>query len=876
MLQSPATRSAPPPYFGGAHQPATPTPNFSPSSHHSPAGDNATGGESSKRRRIARACDMCRKKKIKCDGKQPACTHCGNNKTECIFTVVEKKRNPPKGAKYIEGLENRLNRMESLLRLSGILNDGDEQMDLGDLERRLQQSTTSSQRGASQPAPSSSDSTQDTPTTTSHDDSPKNPKSDEDVAALSEQMCSLVTDNCGEARFIGSSSGFSIFSQKGIEWVNEKTGDDSFIRMIQRIPIPGSHESSGWKDLLFKKLFSKQGREPPPPKEKALKLVNADFFNGFNCLFPLFHKKTFDQLFERQYSDNPPTDSGWYAVFNIVLAIASRLRMSHTPCEDDGMTPEMHMEAAWDYFQNGASVMLELLMKNSNLLSIQAIVGMALYLQGSSNPQMSFFLVAAAVRVATSVGIHRRGNVFGLSASEIEQRRRIFWIIYLMDKDLALRSGRPPCLNDDDCNVDLPDDNPEDGYGLVPLMKEKRTFNIFGSMSRFSIIQSKVYMQLYSAKASRQTDGELLQAIGRLDKELEDWRSSLPAEFRPENETSLQHPNGLLLHVVILQFAYYNCLTTIHRMSIHHGYWSNRLSDYAIAGLSIQPLNPRVFSSASLCVSAARATVRLIEYINPKDSSCIWLVMYYPVSALVTLFANVIQNPQDPRGRSDLHLIDTIIDFLTAVIKVDHVDEAKMSDDVDRMLIVCGEFRRIAERVLEKAERDNTSRRKRKFNGDTPLTARPSSNASSHTKKIPTTDPSTSTASAPSDPRERIPNGVNPQQVFNGTLEQPLTPGTSLSWAPDTIQTPNSIPPFSPDTNGTLANPAPLLPPSTHQHTFTDLQSPTTGIVPTFDQPFIPQDMWQMPMTFDWDWDTFMGGMTTWDHDGPDMSPPGM
>ena len=83
---------------------------------------------------------MCRKKKIKCDGKLPACTHCINYKTECVFTQVEKKRNPPKGcvsysqtlwvlakmvayrfyrAKYIEGLENRLGRMESLLRLSG-------------------------------------------------------------------------------------------------------------------------------------------------------------------------------------------------------------------------------------------------------------------------------------------------------------------------------------------------------------------------------------------------------------------------------------------------------------------------------------------------------------------------------------------------------------------------------------------------------------------------------------------------------------------------------------------------------------------------------------------------------------------------------------
>jgi hypothetical protein len=41
---------------------------------------------------------MCRKKKIKCDGKLPACTHCLNYKTECVFTQVEKKRNPPKGS----------------------------------------------------------------------------------------------------------------------------------------------------------------------------------------------------------------------------------------------------------------------------------------------------------------------------------------------------------------------------------------------------------------------------------------------------------------------------------------------------------------------------------------------------------------------------------------------------------------------------------------------------------------------------------------------------------------------------------------------------------------------------------------------------------
>lgn len=51
---------------------------------------------------------MCRKKKIKCDGKLPACTHCINYKTECVFTQVEKKRSPPKGYVFLFFFEEAL------------------------------------------------------------------------------------------------------------------------------------------------------------------------------------------------------------------------------------------------------------------------------------------------------------------------------------------------------------------------------------------------------------------------------------------------------------------------------------------------------------------------------------------------------------------------------------------------------------------------------------------------------------------------------------------------------------------------------------------------------------------------------------------------
>lgn len=105
--------------------------------------------------------------------------------------------------------------MESLLKLSGLLPEGDGKTDLGDLERRLQdqvqQQQAASQNGSvntpSNPGGSSSESTRETPTSsTMHSliSSPAISKEEDEVEALSDQMCSLVTNNCGETRFIGN------------------------------------------------------------------------------------------------------------------------------------------------------------------------------------------------------------------------------------------------------------------------------------------------------------------------------------------------------------------------------------------------------------------------------------------------------------------------------------------------------------------------------------------------------------------------------------------------------------------------------------------------------------------------------------------------
>ncbi|KAI2623426.1 N-terminal binuclear Zn cluster-containing protein [Xylaria nigripes] len=923
-MHAPPLVNQPPPIFGASYGPdglAALPPELSAHIDFDPSTLLDDSNEV-KKRRIARACDMCRKKKIKCDGKLPACTHCINYKTDCVFTQVEKKRSPPKGAKYIEGLENRLGRMESLLRLSGLLGDDDEVTDLATLERRLtekreqlkteSQTTQASQSNQDSPSQAavrshgSNSSTQSAFTSPepaekrgfrTHHSLPEEEKTGEEVAALSEMMCSLLTNQQGETRYIGSSSGYSIFSPKGIQWVNERTGDRSFQQMISEASLE-DHRWTQWKPEVFSDLFHRPVFRKLPPKIEALSLLK-DFFENFNCMFPLFHQPTFMHLVERQYSSNPYDGSGWWASLNCALAIAYRLRVM------SNLVPQEEDDKAWAHIKNAMGVMGELTMRNTDLLSVQALLGIALFMQGTPNPQPSFLLVAAAIRSSHSIGLHKRGTGFNLNPIEIEQRKRVFWIAYMLDKDICLRSGRPPAQDDDDMNVDLPDADPADHIGNIPLANGKGKMNLFRVMCELAVIESSIYKRLYSTKASRLSDGELLQTIGELDKELENWKDSIDIDYRPEHEIRASH-TPLVLHIAMLHFSYYNALTTLHRMSIHHGFWNSRLANYAIQGLNARPLNPRVFSSASLCASAARATISLLKYIPQGDFSCAWMALYYPVTALVTLFGNILQNPNDSRARSDTRLMNLVVTFLSTL------GQESETGGVHRLLGLCSEFERIARVVIDRAEKETSSRKKRK-----PSESIRNSKDNSNPSSVPviTSGPPTPATTATSSLYISNSNGngsgsgsSNPVVVpfspklspkFNGERNRqnnaalamasnsmPQTKGngdtgtneySQMNTAAASI---GSAPPvdagnwpseqFDPAEMGSFAELTgfgqQVMEPSAAMFGVTGTNGAGSELAgggynaPAGYQPILPQDLWQLPMTLDWDWAEFTGG----------------
>lgn len=240
------------------------------------------------------------------------------------------------------------------------------------------------------------------------------------------------------------------------------------------------------------------------------------------------------------------------------------------------------------------------------------------------------------------------------------------------------------------------------------------------------------------------------------------------------------------------------------------------------------------------------------------------MVLYFPVSALVTLFGNILQNPLDPRARSDTRLMNVVVSFLSML---GHEAE---TGGVHRILGVCSEFERIAKVVIDKTEKEHSSRRKRK-NNDQSSKSNSSNNAGS---------PSFNPNATVSTPRPPTASSATPQPSHNtnghlspGMKDHRSPPGgyspmpTSMSQSPSPGMAPkNWAGDFTVDGSdgAEYASFADLagysgmaalngIPPG-------GLTSPPLGPPGIFQQPMLPQDLFSLPMTLDWDWAEMSGG----------------
>ncbi|KAK7402889.1 hypothetical protein QQX98_011374 [Neonectria punicea] len=111
--------------------------------------------------------------------------------------------------------------------------------------------------------------------------------------------------------------------------------------------------------------------------------------------------------------------------------------------------------------------------------------------------------------------------LIGHSPAAALNRRRIFWIAYILDRDLALRAKAPCAQLDSETDIEIPEEDPEDGIGIFYSPQGNVRFNYFRTRVQLAFIQGKAHDILYSRRAQNLTQQRLAN-IARLKTMLYD------------------------------------------------------------------------------------------------------------------------------------------------------------------------------------------------------------------------------------------------------------------------------------------------------------------------------------------------------------------
>lgn len=667
--------------------------------------------EVKKRDRVAKACEYCRKKKIKCNGQTP----CSNCKGECIYLINERKprkRVTKPKSETVQALDDRLGRLEKLLlSLTAKLGGSVEQITPDDEE--------------------SSDDTDDDSTTNEDQDYEQ---------ALSGGNAYMITESkvAGEyneekkvfhlsEKFYGSHSNFRIFSDKSFRWMqNQLPPEDTHLLIpVNNMPIVLALCMKTFNDIWFNSRpvdedLRRRLSEGWFPEDETL------IFDLIQCIDKIFlasyvaNSKDLEILFRAYYhnvelKNRNMKDSDEYKVFtdsellimniSLSLCIASVIdkRMAcegnekshnenvHTHDNSQcnpGKTPSLFTYSLDDLIQLqtkffSSSIyyygMVSLL--SDGVETIQGILLMILFLETSwIKLSVSYILASIAVRYGQEIGLHRMETFQGLTEEESSLRRRLWYFCEYLDMEVCYRHGKPPLINPNDVSTlsgkdllnsmknHLIGDNsefPKKFQGnfdpldpdFLQFVLQHKDFNSYMGfvMHNLTKIKSKSYSALFSASSSNHSLEDLISTLKILNEDMDKLKQSMDKDLRPKFYYEHDFDQCTIFnqcpHSSELQFSLCFHLTYfVHLMTI------NRL----ITQVDVKASNNKeILNFRHLYLNSARTILHIVKKIDRKNvpHSCINWLIFYPCSAFLSLLSSCLNTPDLSETFNDMNLL---------------------------------------------------------------------------------------------------------------------------------------------------------------------------------------------------------------------------
>lgn len=209
---------------------------------------------------------------------------------------------------------------------------------------------------------------------------------------------------------------------------------------------------------------------------------------------------------------------------------------------------EIPSYVAKDFYLRAENLIEPRFLRHSSLESLQALILLSLYLQGTDGTRKLWVVIGAAVRIAQALGLHDNKIVNNAkSPLEMEVRKRVWWACYVLDAVSALRIGRLPTISQGSFHVDLPscvDDELLSDTFATSVSDD----NLHAStqinhqpQSYMSFFHATIQLCRFMPEVMKSYDNPEKQArILEIDEQLCDFAKTLPAHLRPEGESSVQ------------------------------------------------------------------------------------------------------------------------------------------------------------------------------------------------------------------------------------------------------------------------------------------------------------------------------------------------
>ncbi|KAH6888188.1 fungal-specific transcription factor domain-containing protein [Thelonectria olida] len=625
-----------------------------------------------------RACDACHRRKIQCDSTDPEtpCNWCDHHGLACTFDRVRgrKKRAKSKNKLSVEqSFSDRLGRIEDALART---------------IARQEQETNNASSASSTPTPSAPP-TVSTPSVTLSAPASNPVSLGEQFAAHESIQSPFISTpsstfsagaSFGQIHYggchlgqISSHNGMPILSEDGQRWISARTGEDvSFSRFhlsFQQRALPPT--------LSPEHFYSSTGElYTLPPRAVVEQVTEAFLRSSFRLVFPVIDRVLFEETVNFAYEEcdgqpslNRISAKGCVLAFVSIMCLFQNALDNVPPVDGDACAVKAHY-------------LLSDVFEDASIVSLQTVFMLHMHQTFSGRLQSAAMLHAIACRIVFMLGGHTDKPIKtsgpGNSRKEREARqlRLLFWLCYVFDKDIALRTGQPPLMSGDYCDLTLPDKYME-CYLYLPDLKEDLsarhthedlTPHLPGDL-RLSYLKDKTCRLLYSVQAQKKSDAEILRNIRELDDELETWRLSIPPDFRPT--LSITEKNQVMMkgmelprsmRHIGLHLEYHHLMTTIHRAS------ERCYTVQAENSTKEGDWNLGVRSSIALSLEASRSTlIYLRAAVTGLAGEAFWIIVFYPTAAIMTIFLNILKNPLEPQAKLDLDLLSSATDLVRSM-----------------------------------------------------------------------------------------------------------------------------------------------------------------------------------------------------------------